>query len=241
MSKESLEAVNARLVEHLKEVGIEDACYYQPICDDYWYAPKKVAFCNLEPYCVGEAKDTIKGIQLLDEERLYNSWFHKPTTNNTFLLNYVLNQCLKNKQPASEDSFKEIRDESKKNPVQWHQDLCDTFDQSLYFNCRYTQSPTVNEDKGHTISAYRNDSFFVQHYKDFVKAAEIGILVLGGKEVFEVITLVYPELQGKLTFCGEPVLHDGVLFVSTPHPAARTNIDAEMATAINKIAKALGE
>ncbi|MDY6398521.1 MAG: hypothetical protein SPL22_12430 [Treponema sp.] len=240
MSKEALMTVNEKLIEHFKEVGIENACYYQPVYEDYWANDhKKVAFCNLEPYCVGEAKDTIKGIQVLSEERLYNSWFHKPTTNNTFLLNYVLQQSLKENKSATEETFKKIREEAKKNSVQLHQDMCDCFDQSLYFNCRYTQSPTVNEDKGHTINAYRSDSFYVQHYKEFVKAAEIEVLVLGGREVLEVVTFVYPELQGKLIFCGEPVLYNGVLFVSMLHPAARTNIDAEMASVVNKIAKAI--
>lgn len=240
MSKENLEVVNARLVEHLKETGIENACYYAPVFDDYWYSEKKIAFCNLESYSVEDDNHTIKGIQLLSEERLYNSWFHKPTAGNTFLLNYVLCRHLADKKPVSEETFKQICAEAKEKPSDWHKNMCDSpygFDRSLYFNCRYSQSPTVNEDKGHTINAYRNDSFYVQHFKDFVKAAEVDVLVLGGKEAFEVVTLVYPELQGKFTFKGEPVLHDGVLFVSMSHPSHISF--EEMAAIVNKIAVVL--
>ena len=237
MSKETLESVNARLVEHLKEKGITDACYYAPVCDDYWFAEKKIAFCNLEPYSKEGAEHTIKGIQCLDEERLYNSWFHKPTAGNTLLLNYVLCQCLKDKQQATEETFAKVRAEGKSDAVKTHGNICDTFDNSLYFNFRYTQSPTVNEDKVHTLNAYRNDAFYIQHYKDFVKAAEINVLVLGGKTALELIQMVYPDLQGKLTFCGEPVLHDGILFVSMTHPSRIK--DDEMASVVNKITQTL--
>ena len=240
MSKENLEAVNTRLVEHLEETGVKDACYYAPVYEDYWFSKKKIAFCNLEPYSVDESVDTIKGIQLLDEKRLYNSWFHAKTTNNTFLLNYVLCRHLEDNQPVSEETFRQIRAEAKENPEAWHGNMCDApygFDRSLYFNCRYTQSPTVNEDKGYTVNAYKKDSFYVQHFKDFVKASELDVLVLGGKESFEVVTLVYPELNEKLTFGGDSVLHDGILFVSMTHPS-RIGFD-EMASVVNKIAEAL--
>lgn len=237
MSKETLEAVNARLVEHLKETGIKDACYYAPVFDDYWFAQKKIAFCNLEPYSVDGAENTIKGIQLLDEQRLYNSWFHKPTAGNTILLNYILYQSLKNNQTVTVEDFDKVRAEGKANPKETHGKLCDCFDQSLYFNFRYTQSPTVNEQPEHSLKAYRTDDFYVQHYKDFVKACEINVLVLGGKHALELAEIVYPELQGKLTFRGEPVLHDGVLFVSMSHPSRIG--DDEMASVVNKIVNAL--
>lgn len=239
MSKEALESVNARLVEHLKEKGIKDACYYAPVCpDEYWGDyHKKIAFCNLEAYSVNGAKNTVKGIQMLDEERLYNSWFHKPTAGNTILLNYMLNRRLYDNQEISVETFSKFYNDAKKEPVFWHGTLCDNFDRSLYFNCRYTQSPTVNEDRGHTINAYRNDSFYVQHYKDFVKASEIEVLVIGGKEALEVATFVYPDLQGKLLFKGEPVFHDGVLFASMTHPSHIK--EDEMASVVNKIAAAL--
>lgn len=240
MSKENLEFVNARLIEHLKEKGIVNACYYAPVYGDYWCSEKKIAFCNLESYNVEDDNHTIKGIQQLSEERLYNSWFHKPTAGNTFLLNYVLCRHLADKKPVSEETFKQIRAEAKEKPAEWHQNMCDSpygFDRSLYFNCRFTQSPTVDADKGYTINAYLNDSFYVQHYKDFVKASEIEVLVIGGKEAFDVVTFVYPELQGKFSFKGEPVLHDGILFVSMTHPS-HIGFE-EMASVVKKITAVL--
>lgn len=240
MSKEAIDAVNTRLVEHFKEAGIENACYYQPVSEDYWANDhKKIAFCNLETYSTREDSDKIQGIVPVNEERLYMHLFFGKTTEKTFILNYALSRRLYENQETTEDTMLDLRDDIKENGELWHGKLCDDFNKSLYFNCRYTQSSTVNEDKWHTINAYRSDSFYAQHYKDFVKAAEIEVLVLGGRKVLEVVTHVYPELKGKLTFCGEPILYDGVLFVSMAHPAARKNMYLEMASVVNKIAKAI--
>ena len=239
MSKQSLESVNARLIEHFKESGIENACYYAPACpSEYWGDyHKKIAFCNLEPYNTKNDSDKVKGIVPLDEDRLYSHWFFGKTTERTFFLNYALSRCLYDNLKTTEDTLLDQRDDIKENRDLWYGNLCDDFDKSLYFNFRYTQSKTVNADNAYIDNAYRTDPFYCQHYRDFVKASEIDVLVVGGEVAVGLLGLIYPDLQGKLTYCGEPVLHDGVLFVSIPHPSRISY--AEMAEAINKIVNAL--
>ena len=107
MSKQSLESVNARLIKHFKETGIENACYYAPVCpSEYWGDyHKKIAFCNLEPYNTKNDSDKVKGIVPLDEDRLYSHWFFGKTTERTFFLNYALSRCLYDNLKTTEDTF----------------------------------------------------------------------------------------------------------------------------------------
>lgn len=156
----------------------------------------------------------------------------------TFFLNYALSRCLYDNLKTTEDTLLDQRDDIKENKDLWYEKLCDDFDKSLYFNFRYTQSKTVNADNAYIDNAYRTDPFYCKHYRDFVKAAEIDVLVAGGEVSAALLGLVYPDLQGKLTYCGEPILHNGVLFVSIPHPSRISY--AEMAAVVNKIKCAIG-
>lgn len=187
--------------------------------------------------CLKDFFVAVKGIVPLDEERLYKYWFFGKTTERTFFLNYALSRCLYDNIKTTEDTLLDQRDDIKENKDLWYEKLCDDFDKSLYFNFRYTQSKTVNADNAYIDNAYRTDSFYCQHYRDFVKAAEIDVLLVGGEVAVGLLGVIYPELQGKLTYCGEPAVHDGVLFVSIPHPSRISY--AEMSDVINKIAKAL--
>lgn len=215
MSKEQLSEINARLVQHFKETGVHDAYYYVPVDDRYWQktaTSKRVAFCNLEPY-TKENGEGVKGYVPLDKATLYDSWFYTRTPSKIFAMNYFLSQALYDgRDDISEQDFKEAVSKSNRN----ENAIWEDFDNSLYFNFRYTCSKTVNADNAHIVNLY-NDSFYCQHYRDFVETAEIDVLVVGSEIGCNLLNKIYPDMH--LRYKGKPVKYDGRIFVSMEHPS----------------------
>lgn len=237
MSKEALMTVNEKLIEHFKEVGIENACYYQPSGEDYWSATKKIAYCNLEPYSIVDDDDRVYGFQPLDSNRFFLHWYWSKTGRWTVFTNYILSRSLSEHKIFSESDARALRAELKKENDGGYETECGYFDDKMYFNFRYTQSSKVSADNGYIFGKYINDSFFRQHYRDFVKACEIDVLVVTSKVGAELLKIIYPELKDRFFYCGEPVSVDSTTFVSIPHPS-RFGYKKTVAAAV-KIAKAI--
>lgn len=220
MCKKDLEAVNKSLISHLLENGIKNACYYEPhVPNVYWNGVhKKIAYCNLEPYSTNETADTVIGIKPLDEERFFCHWFFNKTVGTTVLINYLLNYSLKKDLYLTENIAKDIAWQLK-HDSKGYDILCDDFSKSMYFNFRYSQSNTISADNSYIFNKYVSDEFYRTHYRNFVKAAEIDILIVSSSAGAGLIPIIYPELRGKFKYCGEGVLYDGVFFVSMPHPS----------------------
>lgn len=91
--------------------------------------------------------------------------------------------------------------------------------ESLYFNFRYSISKKTQADRKYILRAYKNNSFFCNFYRDYIKAADIGILLISGTVGVELIKIIYPEHQGCFSFKGKPKFIDNTVFVSIPHPS----------------------
>ena len=63
------------------------------------------------------------------------------------------------------------------------------------------------------------------------------IYTLAEAHAIDLIDMIYPDLKGKLSYCGQPVMYDGILFVSIPHPSRISY--SEMANCVNKITKVI--
>lgn len=215
MSKEQLMVVNNRLIQHFKETGIFDAYYYEPVNDVYWNktaTSKRVAFCNLEPYSKQNGA-AVTGIVPLDKSTLYDSWFYTKTPGKIFAMNYYLSQALYDgKSDICEDDIREAVSKNKRN----EDAIWEDFDNSLYFNFRYTCSKTVSADNAYIVNLY-NDPFYCQHYRDFVDAAEIDILVVGGELGCNLLNKIYTGLH--LEYKGIPKKYNEKIFVSMEHPS----------------------
>lgn len=215
MSKQVLEELNKTLLLHLKENGINNAYYYAPVDDRYWQktaTSKRVAFCNLEPY-TKENGEGINGYVQLDKSTLYDCWYYTKTPGKVFAMNYYLSQALyEGNSNISEEDIKNAVSKNSRN----ENELWEDFDNSLYFNFRYTCSKTVNADNAYIVNLY-NDPFYCQHYRDFVNAAEIDILVVGGEVGCNLLNKIYPDLH--LTYKGRPKKYNDRIFVSMEHPS----------------------
>jgi len=238
MSKEELKIVNERLISHLLENGIKNACYYEPhVPAMYWNGVhKKIAFCNLEPYSAYENTDTIIGIKPLDEERFFCHWFFNKTVGTTVLINYLLNYSLQKNLWLTENTAKEISWQLK-HDTEGYDKLCDDFSKSMYFNFRFSQSNSVSADNYYIFNKYVSDEFYRMHFRNFVKAAEIDVLIVSSSAGAGLIPIIYPELKNRFKYCGEAIFYDGVFFVSMPHPSRiswKSRVDL-----VNKIVKIL--
>ena len=215
MSKEQLFEVNKKLIVHFKETGIVDAYYYEPVSETYWNQTpnsKRVAFCNLEPY-KKENGETVKGIVPLDKKTLYDEWFYTKTPSKTFALNYYLSQALYygNSDITEEDIKFAVSKNTRCEDIIWSD-----FDNSLYFNFRYTCSKTVTADNSYIKNLYK-DPFYCQHYRNFVEAADIDILIVGGELGCYLLNKIYPELN--IAFKDKPKKLNNMFFVSIEHPS----------------------
>lgn len=239
MSKEGLEIVNKKLIEHLKGKNIENAFYYAPIKpDSYWNQNIKIGMCNLETYNKGKDDKEFLGINLVTQDILDNwSWGNK-TISNTLFINFCIRRCIENGfSYETKNSLKNLKKLAKneKDPEYWN--VYEAMDESLYLNFRHSISKTRRANNSYLISSYAQDKFICENYREYIKEAEIDVLVVGGETSVQLLGIIYPELKNKLTFCGEPVFFDGTLFVSMRHPAYMRY--EELADCVNKIASAL--
>ncbi len=219
MSKESFEKLNQSLLKHFEETGIKDAFYYAPVDDRYWNqkAPaKRIAFCNLEPYKKDE-NTPLNGYELISKEILYDSWFYTNTPGRIFIFNYFLSKALYNDEQNSPEELSEMF-KKRKGSEEVDNMLWEEFDNSLYFNFRYTcnNKGSTSADVAYIVDQYK-DSFYCQFYRDYVKEAEIDILVVGSELGCNLINKIYPELH--LEYKGKPRKFENTIFISTEHPS----------------------
>lgn len=157
MSKESLEKLNQSLLKHFEETNVKNAYYYTPVAPAYWEkttGSKHVAFCNLEPYKKDKNVNT-KGCIPLNKDILYDSWFYRSTPSRIFAMNYYLTQAL---YDGKEDILEEeisCAVSKRKRTKELEEALWVDFDNSLYFNFRYTYSNKVSADTTYIRNMYK--------------------------------------------------------------------------------------
>ena len=242
MSREDLFSVNKEIISHLTDIGINDAFYYEPGNPD-WYWTKdniRIGLCNLETYQKEINKEEFHGINVVNQTILDNwSWGNK-TIRNTYFINYCIRKSLENVHiKYTEEDLRFFREQSKseKAPDSKYWDVYEAMDKSLYFNFRHSISKTVGADDAYLIKAYSQDAFLCKNYRDFIKASELSIVVASGETGAKLLSLIYPELKGKLKFRGNPVTFEKTLFVSIPHPSRISY--ADITACVNKIAEAM--
>ena len=218
-----LSELNKNLVSHLKQAGIKDAIIYEPHnSKEYWDTNNtRIAFCNEEPYSTDGNYE--KGIRNIDSDTL-DAWSDGNKTIKTeFDLNYLIRHALETSKEITTEDLVQLKNEIKPNESEYFNKYGE-MDKSLYFNYRYSiPTDTSHEHTGYIQEQYNNDPFYAQPYKEFLETTNPEILVLGSKFGTELYTQIYPELQGKLTYCGEPVFHNGRLVISIPHPSRISN------------------
>lgn len=231
--QEQIYSLNEKLKSHLEENGIENAVMYEPHNPSEYWKPNniRIAFCNEEPYSTDGNFE--KGIKTLDSKTLDDWSDGNMTIKTEFDLNYLVRRALQGGKELTVDDITRLKDEIKPNGEHYF-DKYEDMDKSMYFNLRYSiPTDSSREHTGYIQEMYRSDPFYAQHFKDSVEATDPHVLVVGSKFGAELLTQIYPELKGKLTYCGEPVVHNGRLIVSIPHPSRITN--AEIAETVNKI------
>lgn len=230
-----LTVLNQKLVSHLEQAGINDAIIYGPHNPKEYWDPNntRIAFCNEEPYSTDD--NYKKGINILDSDTL-DAWSDGNKTIKTeFDLNYLIRHALQTGEEISKEDLALLKNEIKPNGAEYFNKYGE-MDKSLYFNYRYSiPTDTHHEHTGYIQEQYKNDPFYAQHYKEFLETTNPEILVIGSKFGTELYTQIYPELQGKLTYCGEPVFHNGRLIISIPHPSRISN--EGITDVVNKIVR----
>lgn len=230
-----LSELNKALVSHLEQSGIKDAIIYEPHNPEEYWKPNniRIGYCNEEPYSTDGNYE--KGIKINDSNRLDSSSDGNKTIKTEFDLNYLIRHALQTGKEISIEDLAQLKQEIKPNGSEYYNKY-EEMDKSLYFNYRYSiPTDTSREHTGYIQEQYKNDPFYAQYYKEFTEKADLNILVIGSKFGTELYTQIYPELQGKLTYCGEPVYHNGRLVISIPHPSRISN--EGIMDVVNKIVK----
>jgi hypothetical protein len=227
--------LNQKLVSHLEQAGIKDAIIYEPHNPEEYWNPNntRIAFCNEEPYSTDGNYE--KGIRNIDSDTL-DAWSDGNKTIKTeFDLNYFIRHALKAGKEISIEDLSQLKNDIKPKGSEYYNEY-EEGDKSLHFNYRYSiPTDTSHEHTGYIQEQYKNDPFYAQYYKEFLETTDPEILVIGSKFGTELYTQIYPELQGKLTYCGEPVYHNGRLVISIPHPSRISN--EGIMDVVNKIVK----
>ena len=237
-NQERILELNKKLVGHLQANGIQNAVVYAPHNPaEYWKPGNvRIAFCNEEPYSTDGNFE--QGIKTIDGDTL-DAWSDGNRTIKTeFDINYCIRHALKTGKTLTEQDIVQLKEQTKPNAKDYYNKY-EEMDKSLYFNFRYSiPTDTASAHTGYIQKAYENDSFYAQHYKEFLQAADPKVLVLGSEFGAKLFTLIFPELQGKLVYCGEPMTLNGRVVISIPHPSRISN--AQIADVVNKISKTLG-
>lgn len=207
MSKSELKKANDEFVKYWSNKN-RCVCYYEP-SDEYWKSSPKIAFCNLETY---RGRNEAEKILLADSD-VALGWYDdgNPTVVNTAKYNYFLRQMMQGKN-YTQKQMQQNKD---------NEDLRNFLPQALYFNFRHTRknsSKGVNLDSNGFYKDYYgcDGDFCREHYKQFIVAAEVEILVIGSKPGCDIINEIYPDLNLEYRSVKE---HNGIVFASILHPS----------------------
>lgn len=222
MGQNEILQLNNELSDYLKKNINQKSFIYAPcVPEKYWANDNiKVAICNLEAYCKNEEEyKNFESIQTITKEMLEQWSYGNQTIAKTFLINYFVKEILSGKLIKSDsEKLREIRKriitDEKFGDNMYHK-----MNESLYFNFRYSISDKTNADYSYILNAYKNNDFYIDFYRRYIKAAEINILLISGKLGTELLRIIYPKIQESFDFKGPPVTYDNSIFVSIPHPS----------------------
>ncbi len=206
MSKKELQELNANLVQHFKETGVKNALYYEPLFDYYWAQKDKIGLCNLESY-----DKEIQGINKISAERILDYWSNAPTIQKSLKIFQSINWKLENGTCITEEQIKQFDNKNLENAI-------DEMGCNLYFNLRLTIGNQVNEDKKGIVDFY-NDPFYAKYFQNFIKAAELKMLIITGETGVNILNKIYPELNLIWSDEMQSKWYDGVLFCPMQHPS----------------------
>lgn len=206
MSKEALNELNEKLLKHFKETNVQNAFYYEPIFDYYWQQEDKIGLCNLESYDV-----TIPGINKVTYKTFLDYWYKSPTIQKSLKMFQGINWILKKGEDIDETTIQSFDNKNWENAI-------DEFGCGIYFNLRLTTGSQVDADKK-AINDFYNDQFYIDYYRQFIKATEIQMLFITGEIGVNAINKIYPELN--LVWGNEmkAKVFDNILFCPAPHPS----------------------
>lgn len=222
MSKEVLSELNQSLLRHFKEKGIENAFYYEPLFDYYWLQKDKIGICNLEPYDNG-SRENLMGLKKVDNE-VIDYWYGSKTFQRTLKMFQLITKKLETGGDVTEKDLAEC--DNKNVDMVVEKDL----GTSLYFNFRLTVGKHSKESTDEIVEFY-NDSFYQEYFRNFVKAAELNMLIVTGQTGCALMNKIYPDLH--LEYNKEPKRLENLLICSAPHPAARNYSNKELVDNIN--------
>lgn len=235
LDMKKLTELNNKLTIQLNEKNIKNAFIYAPHCPEAYWNPEnlRIAFCNEEPYSTDGNFE--QGINVITSKMLENWTDGNRTIKRIFDLNYFIRHTLQTGKEISNNDLNQLKNNISKNGKDYYTKY-EEMDKSLYFNFRYSiPTDSSSEHKKYIQECYNNDSFYSEYYKSFLDATNPQILILGSDLSTNLFIQIYPELQGKLTYYGEPVSHNGRMIVSMPHPGWRYYSDNDTLTVVNKI------
>ena len=206
MSKEALDKLNEKLLKHFKETGVKNAFYYEPIADYYWKQTHKIGLCNLESY-----DETLPGIHKVTYKTFLDIWSNSPTIKRSLKMFQAISWILENGGDINEQVIKSFDAKDFEKAI-------GEFGCGLYFNLRLTTGHQVNADKK-AINDFYNDSFYIEYYKEFIKAAELNMLIVTGEIGVNAINRIFPELHLVWGNEMEAKEYENILFCPAPHPS----------------------
>lgn len=206
MSKENLEKLNDKLLQHFKETGVENAYYYEPLFEYYWQLGEKIGLCNLESY-----DKSMTGIHKVTANLILDYWYNSQTIQKSLKMFQAITWKLENERDITEDIIKSF------DNTDWEKAIED-MGSGLYFNLRLTTGNQVQEDKK-GIEDFYKDPFYAEYFREFVNAAELDMLIITGETGVKTINKIYPELNLVWGDEMEAKVYDNVLFCPAPHPS----------------------
>ena len=229
--------LNNNLMKHLTEISISNALIYGPHCAESYWNPNnlRIAFCNEEPYSTDGNFE--KGINVITSKMLEDWTDGNRTIKRIFDLNFFIRYALQIGKELTIDNLNQLKVDVSKNGKNYYNKY-EEMDKSLYFNFRYSiPTDSSSEHTKYIQDCYNNDSFYSEYYKSFLEIVNPHILILGSEFSTHLFIQIFPELRGKLKYCGEPVFQNGRMIISMPHPGWRYYSDNDSLTLINKIVR----